>query len=247
MAGYNDFSKFYDVLTNDVNYSRRADYLLKLFEKYESRPTLLLDLACGTGGFSTEFAKRGIETIGVDVSPEMLSVAGDKAKCENLDILFLCQDATELELYGTVDGAVCCLDSLNHIIDYRDFKKAISRVSLFLEKGKLFIFDLNTEFKHKEILGNNTFVIENESVFCVWQNGYDNKRKQSDICLDFFVEENKTYNRYCEEFSERYYDCEQVKKALKSANLEVLAVYEEMTENKPKKDTQRVVYVTRRI
>lgn len=247
MAGYTDFSKFYDLLTNDVDYFRRTDYLLNLFEKFENRPTLLLDLACGTGGFSTEFAKRGIETIGVDISAEMLSVAKEKAKNENLDVLFLCQDATELDLFGTVDGAICCLDSLNHITDYRDFKKAISRVSLFLEKDKLFIFDLNTEFKHKEILSNNTFVIEDESVYCVWQNLYDDKRKQSDICLDFFEEKNGTYHRYSEEFSERYYDDGKVRKALSDANLEVLAVYEELTEKKPRKNTQRVVYVTRRI
>lgn len=247
MTGYTDFSRFYDALTNDVDYSGRTEYLLKLFENYKSRPTLLLDLACGTGGFSMEFSKRGIETIGVDISPEMLSVAKEKAKKDNLDVLFLCQDATELDLFGTVDGAICCLDSLNHITDYRDFKKAIGRVSLFLEKGKLFIFDLNTEYKHKTVLGNNTFVVEDESVYCVWQNAYDEKRKQSDICLDFFEEQNGTYNRYCEEFSERYYDYEKVKKALLSANLEILAVYEELTEKEPRKDTQRVVYVTRRI
>ena len=247
MFEYADFSKFYDLLTEDVDYSARTDYLISLFDKFGSRPKLMLDLACGTGGFSLEFAKRGVEVIGVDMSPEMLSVAGEKAEKSNLDVLFLCQMAEELDLYGTVDGAVCCLDSLNHITDYRSFKKAISRVSLFLEKGKLFIFDLNTEFKQKEVLGNNTFVIDNPPVYCVWQNAYDSKNKLSQINLDFFAEENGSYSRFNEEIIERIYTPEQVEKALKNANLETLAVYEEMTTKKPGKKTQRLVYVTRRI
>jgi ubiquinone/menaquinone biosynthesis C-methylase UbiE len=87
-----------------------------------------------------------------------LSVAREKSAEQGNDVLYLCQDAAKLDLYGTVDGAICCLDSLNHITDYDKFCEAVSRVSLFLEKDRLFIFDVNTVYKHKEVLGNNTFV-----------------------------------------------------------------------------------------
>ncbi len=248
MSIYDEFSRYYDYLTGDVDYKKRTKYLLSLFKKFDKKPSLLLDLACGTGGFSVELSKAGIDVIGVDISEGMLDCAWKNSERAGQDILFLCQDATELELYGTVDGAVCCLDSLNHITDYKDFCRAISRVALFLEKERLFIFDLNTEYKQREILGDNTFVIDEPPVYCVWSNLYSPDTKTTDVALDFFEQnENGTYSRACEEFSERCYDAEQVKKALENANLEILAVYEEMTESDPKGDTQRVVYVTRRI
>ena len=118
MSSYNVFSLFYDSFTKDVKYRERTDYILRLFEKFDRKPTLMLDLACGTGNFSTEFARRGIEVIGVDISEDMLAVANEKNLELEQPVLYLCQPAEELELYGTVDGAVCLLDSLNHITDY---------------------------------------------------------------------------------------------------------------------------------
>ena len=105
---YSNFAAVYDSLMYDVDYKKRTAYLLKLFKKYSKKPTLLLDVACGTGGFSNEFAKQGIEVIGADMSQEMLSVAREKSVQQGHDILYLCQKAEELDLYGTVDGAVCC-------------------------------------------------------------------------------------------------------------------------------------------
>ncbi len=244
---YTDFACVYDELMYDVDYKKRTSYLMKLFKKYGAKPTLLLDAACGTGGFSNEFAKLGIEVIGVDMSEEMLGFARENAVESGNDILFLCQRLEELDLYGTVDGAVCCLDSLNHITDYKTLCKAIGRISLFLEEGKLFIFDVNTEYKHQSVLGNNVFVIEKDDVYCVWANKYVPKSKTTNIMLDFFIKENDAYNRYSEEFSERAYGAEQLKKALESAGLEIVDIFDDMTE-KPLTDTsERAIYVVRKV
>lgn len=245
---YRDFAEVYDMLTGDVDYERRTEHMCGLFRKFDREPTLLLDLACGTGGFSNAFAEHGMSVIGVDISPEMLSRARENSAQRGNDILYLCQDAAELDLYGTVDGAVCCLDSLNHIIDYEQLCRAISKVSLFLEKDRLFIFDVNTEYKHAEILGNNTFVMDEEEVYCVWSNEYAPKTRITDITIDFFVpSEDGLYERMGEDFSERAYTPEELRKAVENAGLELLAVYEELTENAVKKDTQRAVYITRKV
>ena len=242
---YDNFANVYDSLTLDVDYKKRTEYLLSLFEKFDKKPTLLLDLACGTGGFSFEMAKKGISVIGVDISEEMLAKA--KEKQANEDVLFLCQDATELDLYGTVDGAICCLDSLNHITDYNDFATALSKVSLFLEKDRLFIFDMNTEYKHKEILGDNTFVFEDENLYCVWQNEYSEKDKTVEIFLDFFkCKENGLYERCSEYITERAYTDAQIKASLSKANLKIEAVFEEQSFKSPTQKTQRKVYITRK-
>ncbi len=244
---YSNFAAVYDALMYDVDYKKRTAYLLKLFKKYGKNPTLLLDVACGTGGFSNEFAKQGIEVIGTDMSEEMLLCAREKSAQQGLDILYLCQKAEELDLYGTVDGAVCCLDSLNHITDYKNFCKAIEKVSLFLEKDSLFIFDLNTEYKHKEILGNNVFVIETENVYCVWGNEFCEKDLSVNISLDFFVENDGLYERFSEDFSERAYTMQEVKTACENAGLEIVEIFDDMTENELKNTSERAVFVTRKV
>ena len=243
---YNEFAYSYDALMTDVDYEKRTDYICSLFEIFDRMPSLMLDLACGTGEFSNRFADKGVSVIGVDISYDMLSVAREKSAEKGNDILYLCQDASELDLYGTVDGAICCLDSLNHITDYDNFCKAISKVSLFLEKDRLFIFDLNTEYKHREVLGNNTFIIDTDDVYCVWQNDYDGENTV-EINLDFFTPDGEAYYRTSESFCERAYSDKQVKDALQKAGLKIEAVYEELTQNTPSDTTQRVVYVTRKV
>ncbi len=242
---YNEFAYSYDALMQDVDYDARTEYLWSLFEKHDRPPTLMLDLACGTGEFSNRFAKRGVSVIGVDVSYDMLSVAREKTAEQGNDVLYLCQDAVCLDLYGTVDGAICCLDSLNHITDYADFCAAIAKTSLFLEPDRLFIFDLNTPYKHKEILGDNTFVIETQEVYCVWQNEYK-KDNTIEINLDFFEAEGDVYHRTGESFCERAYTAQEIEKACEKAGLKIEAVYDDLTENDPTDTSQRLIYVTRK-
>lgn len=242
---YEELSNVYDILTADAQYDKRYSYLKELFERFDRMPTLLLDLACGTGSFSRRFANDGVSVIGADSSPEMLSVAASKA-CK--DILYICQKAQELELYGTVDGAICCLDSLNHITDYGDFCTALKKVSMFLEKDRLFIFDVNTLFKHREVLGNNTIVKEEENAVCIWQNELLNDEKTVNIYLDIFKEEeNGLYSRSFDFITERAYTESEIEKALSDANLKTLEIFGEFTYEKPSFDCERAVYITKKI
>ena len=246
MAAYDDFAAFYDRLMSDVDYEGRTAYLLSLFEKFDKKPSLLLDAACGTGGFSNMFAKAGIEVIAVDSSPEMLLRARDKAQDANVNVLYLCQSVQELDLYGTVDSAVCCMDSLNHITDYEVLCAAIKRIALFLEMNRLFIFDVNTVYKHKKVLSDHTFVIELDDIYCVWQNSYNEEERITAIDLDFFAREEEKYTRSAESFFERAYTPGEIKKALNGAGFEIVAVYGDMSDEGPHNDTERVIYVTRK-
>lgn len=247
MKSYKNFAFVYDVLMKDVNYKSRTNYLLKLFKKFGKTPTLLLDIACGTGGFSNLFSKKGIDVIGVDMSEEMLSVARENSAQMGTQVLYLCQKAEELDLYGTVDGAICCLDSLNHITDKRKLSSALKRISLFLEPDCLFIFDINTPFKHENILGDNTFVLEENGIYCVWQNHYLPKKRLTQIILDFFTEDNEIYKRSREEFSERAYTAEEIEKLLSFSGFKIEAVFDDMTENPLNENSQRAIYVCKKI
>ncbi len=245
---YNVLANYYDSMTDDMEYERRAEYMLSLFLKYDREPTVLLDAACGTGAFSLIFAERGMYVAGVDVSSDMLAEAQRKADCvQEENVMFLCQPLQRLKLHGTVDGAICCIDSLNHIVRADILKKAFERIALFLEPGRLFIFDVNTEYKHRHILSGQCFTAEDYKTLCVWQCSECNKNGVVEIYLDFFTElENGLYKRQSEDFKERAYSVDELKQMLSEAGLETVAVLGDMSYKKPKEDEQRIYFVTRR-
>lgn len=248
MSVYSAFASYYDRLTGDVDYDRRAAYIASIL-KQNGVPDCgtVLDLACGTGSLTLCLAGFGYDMTGVDGSPEMLTEARHKADEAGLPLLLLCQELTGLDLYGTYDAAVCTLDSVNHLSSAAEVERFFSKVSLFLEDGGIFVFDVNTPYKHREILGDNCFVIEEDGLYCVWRNSFDEETCTVDIALDFFRERNGLYTRESEFFSERAYELDDVSTMLSRAGFTTVDVYEEMTANTPGDVTQRAFFVARRI
>ena len=202
----------------------------------------MLDLACGTGTLSIELAKLGYDVVGTDASAQMLSEAMQKKACA------LCQPMEELDMYGTIDAAVCALDSINHVTDEKTVQKIFDRVSLFLNPGAVFVFDVNSVYKHREVLGNNVFVFDRDEVYCVWQNSYQEENFQVQMDLDFFEydESTDTYTRTSESFCERAYTDEQVRTFIQKSGLNLVAVYAEDSFDPVQEDTQRIIYVAQK-
>lgn len=245
---YGVFSEFYDALTANVSYDTVSQVLSSLLTRYGKSRGLLLDLACGTGSVSVRLAEKGYEVIGVDLSPEMLSEAQNKAYSAGQNILFLCQDMTKLDLYGTVDAAVCTLDGLCHLPNEESVFAALQKVSLFMNPGGVFLFDVNSVYKHRAVLGNNTFVYDTDDVYCVWQNTLlpDGVTVQMD--LDFFepVSDAGDYVRQSERFTERAYPKETLEAMLKKAGFTVLDVFDGYS-GKPAHDTsERLLFAVRK-
>lgn len=243
--GYAAFAEFYDSLTENIDYSEIAQYYHNLNVKFNGTKGILLDLACGTGSLSVLFSKMGYDVIGTDISQEMLSIAVSK---EHDGIEYLCQSMTELDMFGTIDGTVCSLDSINHLDSLDDVRLTFEKVSLFSNKGALFMFDVNTIYKHEHILADNTFVYDTEKVYCVWQNEYAGDGR-TNIYLDFFTEDEESglYERYSDDFSETAYSAETIEKLLKDAGFEVCACYEYLTENPPAEKSEKLTFVARKI
>lgn len=241
---YNIFADYYDVLMQNVGYKERSDYICELMKRHNHEFGITLDLACGTGSLTTELALKGIDVYGIDASAEMLSEAMQKSSEKGLNILYLKKKMQNLNLYGTIDTCICTLDSINHITKEEDVTKAFERVAFFMDKDGLFVFDVNTVYKHEQVLANNTFVYETDKVFCVWQNTLQ-ENCVTDIDLDFFEEENGIYYRTSESFSERGYSREKLTEMLVNAGFELEAVYGDMSFDEPKADEQRLVFVAR--
>ena len=241
---YRALAPQYDAFTKNVEYPKRAAYFHRLLKTHKDKCSLVLDLGCGTGSLSMELARLGYDVIGVDNSPEMLAVAMSKRE-EGSSILYLCQDMARLDLYGTIDAAVCALDTVNHVTDPRKLARAFSRVALFLEPDGLFLFDVNTPYKHREVLGENTFVYESEKAYCVWQNHQEGPLAQ--MTLDVFREgEDGRYSRQTDTITERVYTREELERMVAAAGLELVAVYGDDTFDPPGPTTQREIYLTRK-
>lgn len=252
--GYSAISSVYDRINAHIDYEKWADFFEKCFDKFLSfRPELLLDLACGTGSMTLELAKRGYDMIGVDGSSEMLNIALDRKYDLELknDVLFLLQDMREFELYGTVGAISCCLDSINYLTDDGDIDKVFALAHNYLDPDGLFLFDVNTPHKFKNIYGNNNYVYSDEDCgdgnFCVWQNFYDEETRLCDFSLTVFErnEDGKTYSRHDEEQTERCYSKEEIANALEKAGFEVLGFYSDF-DFLPADDTNERWYIVAR-
>ena len=246
---YNVFSSVYDILTDNVDYQKIADKICSLLSLNGISGGLLLDLGCGTGTLSFLLENKGFDIIGVDPSEDMLSVAIEKKYDFNSNAMFLCQSGEELDLFGTIDCAVCSLDAINHIDSLHKIKTAFSRVSLFMNMGGIFIFDINTPYKHEEILGNNTFVYDMDEVYCIWQNSFDKNKSKTKIDLDFFIknEDDDFFERYSEDFCEYSYKPDDIIKALEECGFEILNTFDDYSDKPVTAETQRITIVAKKI
>ncbi|MCL2014106.1 MAG: class I SAM-dependent methyltransferase [Oscillospiraceae bacterium] len=244
---YGMFSRFYDTLTDSDYYKKLYNLYCELLRESGTESGTVLDLACGTGKLTIKLADEGYDCIGADASPEMLSIAINKSADKN--ITYICQHMQDLDLYGSVNAVVCALDSLNHITNPEELAIIFERVSLFLEPGGVFIFDVNTVYKHWLTLSDNSFVYECEDFLLVWLN--QTEGDLTDITLDFFVkqdnraETNKTeqlYRRYTEHLCERGYDYETIDELAKKAGLKITSAKDFENNGKITGETQRAIY-----
>lgn len=243
---YSNFAYYYDRLMKDVDYGKWADYVEKIFTLHMVDPSLILDLGCGTGSFCTEMAGRGYEMIGIDLSSDMLSCAKSKSLSQGVDILYLNQDMTGFELYGTVDVVVCLMDSINYITYKNDVKRVFKLVNNYLNPGGLFIFDINSMYKLENVLGNNIFYNIEDDITYIWQNSYDKTKMTCRFDLTFFVKLGDTYKRFDEVHYERAYMLDEIEEIVNKAGLELIAVYGEFSFKFPGKSCERIFFVCRK-
>lgn len=247
MESYRSFAGVYDTFMDNVPYDEWCEYLHDLLKKYNVDQGIVLDLGCGTGSVTERLAARGYDMIGVDYSSEMLEIAMEKPSKEEYGILYLLQDMREFELYGTVNAVVSLCDSMNYITEEQELLKVFQLVNNYLDPGGIFIFDLNTEYKYREILGEQTIAETREDCSFIWDNYYDEEEMINEYELTLFVKEkdSKLYEKYQEYHYQKAYSLLRVKELLEEAGLEFVVMYEAMTKEQPDEITERVYIVAR--
>lgn len=240
MSQYESLARFYDELTYDVPYERFADFYEAVFSLYGKSPKMILDLACGTGNLACLLAERGYDMIAVDESEDMLAEAMDKmVEFEGKRPLFLCQSLEELDLYGTVEAAVCCLDGFNYIhID--DLKEVFRRLNLFIEPGGILVFDINSPYKLRGLDGRIS-IDETDDVYCVWRSDFDEEENCIVYGMDIFSQnDDGSWDRESEEHCEYAHSVEELTAMLKKSGFKNIKVFGELVLEKPKDDEMRI-------
>lgn len=245
MQPYTGFASVYDLFMDNVPYDDWTAYVKKILLKYQIKSGLLLELGCGTGSMTRRLAEQGYDMIGIDNSEEMLSIAREKSINRD-EILYLCQDMREFELYGTVAAAISVCDSMNYILTEEDLLKVFQLVNNYLDPGGLFIFDLDTQFAYEEVLGDNTIAENREEGSFIWENTYYEEESINEINLTLFIPEGESlYRKQEETHYRRAYSLDTIKQLLEQAGMELVAIYDSLTEHKPKKTAERVYVIAR--
>ena len=245
---YDAIAHIYDKLNKDIDYGSWAGFVEAAFDRYlAARPEIVLDLACGTGSMTVELAKRGYDMIGVDLSEEMLGEAYMRSVGQG--VLYLCQDMRSFELYGTVGATVSCLDSINYLTSEEDLYTCFKCVHNYLDPDGLFMFDVNTPYKFKNVYADNAYILEDEidygdgecaAVFCGWQNSFDEESGICDFYLTVFDEqEGGGYTRREEHQRERCYSLETLRSTLEHAGFEFLGCFGDFDFGEPDESTER--------
>lgn len=245
MTAYGALARRYDELTRDVNYPARARYVDKLIKMMGAPGPILADLACGTGSAALEFSRMGYDLLCVDVSEDMLSAAAEKFAGLDRKPVFICQELSELDLYGTIDIAVCLLDSVNYIRPPEKLRRFFGRVRLFMNPGGIFIFDINSEYKLKRMDGE-TYSAESEGAFCVWRNTFDSKARLLTFCVDLFERElSGLWKRSREEHAEFAYTSGEIIEYLEEAGFKDIEFFGELGFDPPRKNERRIFFLCR--
>lgn len=246
MKSYEDFSLLYDELMEEVPYEKWIDFVEARLNESVLTVKLIVELGAGTGNMTIPLAKKGYEMIGIDLSESMLMVANEKAMEEDVHILFLQQNMCEFDLYGSVDAVLSTCDSMNYLKSIEEVQKVVKKAHYFLNPGGMFIFDMNTEYKFREIYKNQNFSEVGENFAYIWENTYDEKEKINFYDIAFFVEEESgRYTRFEEHHEEYVYGIKDMKEILQKQGFEV-TIYNDYEQKEVDSKAERVTFVCKK-
>lgn len=247
MAAYESFAEVYDLFMDNVPYDAWKDNLLGILARYKITEGLVAELGCGTGKMTRRLAESGYDMIGIDNSYEMLGIAMEHPA---EGILYLCQDMRAFELYGTVAAVVSVCDSMNYIVEYADLVEVIRLVNNYLDPGGIFVFDLNTLYKYRSQLADNTFAENREQGSFIWENTFDETTGINEYDLTLYIQDEEDpdyFMRFEEVHYQRAYEIEAIKKALREGGMDLLEILDADTMTTVLEETERIYVIAREV
>lgn len=240
MEIYTGFAKAYDTFMDNIPYKEWVEFIKRKLSQYGIEDGIMLDLGCGTGTLTGLLSDEGYDMIGVDSSIEMLDIAKEKLG-DRQDILFLCQDMREFELYGTVKAIVCVCDSINYILEKEELREVFKLVNNYLDPDGIFLFDFRTPFSYEEI-GSETIAENREEMSFIWDNYYYEEEKVNEYELSLFIrEDGNLFQKYTETHYQRAYSLEEMREVIEDSGLLFLEASEDYTDENVSEKSRRIV------
>lgn len=243
MEAYTDFAALYDKFMAETPYDEWCAEIVEKLNENGISDGLVCELGAGTGEMTRRLRDNGFDMIGIDNSEEMLMVAKEKEKDDS--ILYLCQDMREFELYGTVRAIVSVCDSVNYVLEDMELIDTFKLVNNYLDPKGLFIFDFNTKYKYKEIIGDSTIAENDEDASFIWENFYDEDTDINEYDITFFVREGELYRRFTETHFQRGYTLTDMKRFIKAAGLDFVNAFDADTKSEVTGESERIVVIAR--
>lgn len=245
MEEYTAFADVYDEFMDDIDYIAWSRRITDILRENNINDGLVLDLGCGTGNITGLLAEAGYDMTGVDSSVEMLQKAMEKRDEQKADILYLCQDMREFELYGTMAAIVSTCDCINYITDRAELITVFKLVNNYLDPGGIFIFDFNTKKKYENI-GNTSIAENREDSSFIWENYYDSEEAINEYLLTLFIEtENGLYRKHEEYHVQKGYELGEIRELLEEAGMIFLDAFDGYSNRKASPESERIVVVCR--
>lgn len=254
MEAYTDFASVYDTFMDETPYEEWAKFLHQLIKEYgisqpvrdDSEKNLVLDLGCGTGTLTELLYRKGYDMIGVDFSQEMLNIAMNKKEKSGSDILYLCQDMRELDLYSTIGTVISACDSVNYLLEDEEVVETFRLVNNYLYPGGVFIFDFNTVYKYEQVIGDTTIAENREDCSFIWDNFYHEEECINEYDLTIFVkEENELFRKFRETHYQRGYTLDEMKMFIEAAGLQFVKAIDADTHKAPTEESERIYVIAR--
>ncbi len=246
MEAYTSFAAVYDEFMDETPYEDWKNRIVSILHSEGIPNGIVLDLGCGTGAMTEALAEEGYDMIGVDYSGEMLEIAMEKKAVSGKDILYLCQDMREFELYGTVAAVVSVCDSINYLLAEEEIEQTFRLVNNYLDPGGIFVFDFNTRYKYEEIIGDTVIAENREYCSFIWENYFEKESGINQYDLTIFVRENEEcYRKFEEQHFQKGYELFQIKGCLERAGMIFVEAYDTDTNGEVTKETQRITVVAR--
>lgn len=248
LEAYSSFAQVYDMFMDNVPYEEWSRYLIGLLKEYGIEDGLVADLGCGTGKITRLLSDAGYDIIGVDNAAEMLEIAREIQEDEERDdIWYLLQDMRELELSGEVNAMVSICDSMNYILEEEDLKEVFLRVKEYLQTGGIFIFDMNTLHKYRDMIGETTIAENRDEGSFIWDNYFYEDEMVNEYELTLFIrEENGLFRKYEETHYQRAYELDTVKRLIEEAGLKFVTAYDAFTKEPVNRDSERMYIIARK-
>lgn len=238
---YENFAEVYDLFMDSVPYDEWSKNIISLLNKNNITDGLVAELGCGTGQITRRLKAAGFDMTGIDLSYDMLMKAmnfGDE------DILYLCQDMREFELYGTMAAIVSICDSMNYLTSYEDLVTVLKLANNYLDPNGVFVFDMNTRFKYETILADNTFAENRDFASFIWENEYEVDSKDNYYYLTIYAENDEgIYDRFEEEHIQHAFSVDEVKRAIEESGMKLLEILDVDTMAEPMPDSERLYFV----